>query len=82
LQAHYFSGDIIMQSDDWRPLYHFSEAAELPQIGSGWLKLSGLDVEILDGWRFSDSPESDWFQKMLNLRTLLYEIDILESTNL
>lgn len=58
----------LVKADDWRPIYHFSPAAELPRLGEKWLTLGeDQQVNLLDGWRFSDNPESDWYMKNVSL---------------
>ena len=60
----------LERAGDWRPMYHFSPAAALPKFGAGWPKLDELSCEVLDGWRFSDNPESDWYLKHVELKDL------------
>ncbi len=57
----------LYKADDWRPTYHFSPAAELPRLGKSWSQLADLSVKLLDGWRFSDNPKSDWYLKFVEL---------------
>lgn len=54
--------------DDWRPVYHLSPAASLRRVGAAWPSVGGAGARLLDGWRFSDRPESDWYLKEVELR--------------
>lgn len=68
LRFKFFSSDDLGLAADWRPDYFFSPGAELPRLGRVWPVLSDLKVDLLDGWRFSDSPESDWYLRNIELR--------------
>lgn len=58
----------LMSTDDWRPVYHLSPAAVLRLLGEKWDCVSDLDARLLDGWRFSARPESDWYLREVELR--------------
>ena len=58
----------LYQTDDWRPGYFFSPAARLPRLARNWPQLKDVGADVLDGWRFSDNPESDWYLKNVALR--------------
>jgi hypothetical protein len=68
LRVSFISAAGLLKADDWRPNYHLSPAAELLRLGAKWLTLGNvLQVNLLDGWRFSDNPESDWYTKNISL---------------
>lgn len=67
LLHQYFPAKDLMAADDWRPVYHLSPAAVLRRIGASWGKLSDTGAQLHDGWRFSDSVESDWYLKNVAL---------------
>ncbi len=70
MKAAVISYTELERADDWRPMYHFSSAAVLPKIGASWPKLGELSCKVVDGWRFSDNPESDWYLKFIELKDL------------
>ncbi|MCE2570548.1 hypothetical protein [Motilimonas eburnea] len=58
----------LVSADDWRPVYHLSPAAVLRRVGEEWATVADLDGQLLDGWRFSDRIESDWYLREVELR--------------
>ena len=58
----------LAKADDWRPVYHLSPAAALRRVGDAWGCLSDSGARLLDGWRFSDRVESDWYLREVELR--------------
>jgi len=58
----------LVSADDWRPVYHLSTAAVLRRLGEDWATVADLDGQLLDGWRFSDRIESDWYLREVELR--------------
>ena len=59
---------LLASSDDWRPDYHLSPAAVLKRIGANWACLGDIGCQLIDGWRFSDRIESDWYLRNVALR--------------
>lgn len=57
----------LTTADDWRPVYHLSPAALLRRVGAAWPSVGGIGGRLLDGWRFSDQPESDWYLREVEL---------------
>lgn len=55
-------------SDDWRPDYHLSPAAVLKLHAELTGRLGDIGCQLIDGWRFSDRIESDWYLRNVALR--------------
>lgn len=58
----------LVSADDWRPVYHLSPAAVLRRVGEKWASMADLGARLLDGWRFSERPESNWYLQEIELR--------------
>lgn len=63
------SGEEFVGADDWRADYHLSTAAILPMLAkqNEWPQLADYKVNFVDGWRFSESPESEWYMANISL---------------
>ncbi|MFT6906238.1 MAG: hypothetical protein ACJAS1_002903 [Oleiphilaceae bacterium] len=63
IKIKWISGEDIAQADDWRADYHLSTAALLPVFAkqNEWSRLTERKVIFIDGWRFSESTESEWY---------------------
>tara|TARA_R110001583_G_scaffold195128_3_gene369575 strand:- start:4885 stop:6369 length:1485 start_codon:yes stop_codon:yes gene_type:complete len=68
LQYQFTPTQQLVSANDWRPVYHLSPAAVLRRVGGAWASVADLGVRLLDGWRFSDRPESDWYLREVELR--------------
>lgn len=68
MRYQFTSARQLVAADDWRPVYHLSPAAVLRRLGEKWARMSDLDARLLDGWRFSARPESDWYLREVELR--------------
>ncbi|HHY0471732.1 TPA: hypothetical protein ACVU40_003650 [Vibrio parahaemolyticus] len=57
------------EATDWRADYHLSTAAILPVLAKQkqWPQLKDHKVKFVDGWRFSESPESEWYMANVSL---------------
>jgi hypothetical protein len=63
------SGEEFVGAGDWRADYHLSTAAILPMLAkqNEWPQLADYNVNFVDGWRFSESPESEWYMVNISL---------------
>ena len=63
------SGEEFVEASDWRADYHLSTAAILPMLAkqNEWPQLADYKVNFVDGWRFSESPESEWYMANISL---------------
>lgn len=63
------SGEEFVEAGDWRADYHLSTAALLPELAKKykWPALTKKKVTFVDGWRFSESPESEWYMANISL---------------
>ncbi|ENM5763038.1 hypothetical protein V9R53_002645 [Vibrio mimicus] len=59
----------FVEAADWRADYHLSTAAILPVLAKQrkWPHLTDYKVKFVDGWRFSESPESEWYMANVSL---------------
>ena len=59
----------FLEATDWRADYHLSTAAILPVLAKQkeWPHLTDYKVKFVDGWRFSESPESEWYMANVSL---------------
>lgn len=62
-------GEEFVEAGDWRADYHLSTAAILPMLAkqNEWPQLADYKVKFVDGWRFSESPESEWYMANISL---------------
>lgn len=65
----WISDEDMVEANDWRADYHLSTAALLPVLAKQreWLTLLDCNVTFVDGWRFSESPESEWYMANVSL---------------
>ncbi|MBB1445285.1 hypothetical protein [Pseudoalteromonas sp. SG43-3] len=65
----WISDEDMVEANDWRADYHLSTAALLPVLAKqrGWMTLVDRNVSLVDGWRFSESPESEWYMANISL---------------
>lgn len=63
------SGEEFVEASDWRADYHLSTAAILPMFAkkNEWPQLADYKVNFIDGWRFSESHESEWYMANISL---------------
>lgn len=63
------SSEEFVEAADWRADYHLSTAAILPVLAKQkkWPNLTDYKVKFVDGWRFSESPESEWYMANVSL---------------
>lgn len=59
----------FLEAMDWRADYHLSTAAILPALAKQkkWPHLTDHKIKFVDGWRFSESPESEWYMANVSL---------------
>ncbi|WP_239410137.1 hypothetical protein [Photobacterium sp. OFAV2-7] len=67
MQILWQTADELDKADDWRANYHLSPAAVLPRLGENWPALAKSGVRLIDGWRFSDNPDSEWYLRHVRL---------------
>lgn len=83
MDSIYIKKENIDKFDSWLPENYLCKRNEVTNFTNSWTTLKKINATVLDGWRFSENMESDWYKKHITniqrtSKATLNEIDLAE----